>query len=219
MNTQLEDWDRLIQWNRIIPGYIGMCRTNKKNAKRKWREMNSLNDIECRSECLNNKTSATAATSVINWGWCAELPKKESAMYNAPNVNLNVNNTADQSAEQKRSYLYRRLWNIADQKKDDAKRSFGLLNDKAPATPTEIVERIKTGQFVLPTEWREDWEDYYDAVSSIEWRNPKIKKDKEGYKTWIKEIYDPARKRLEDSIVIDPPETALANLQAWESAA
>src|SRR5258708_5960176 len=72
--------------------------------------------------------------------------KKEKTMY--------VDN--DKHIESSKiNYLSQRLENLYYKKDVEARKLFGLVNDEAPETATEMVKRIQDGKFVIKDEYKD----------------------------------------------------------------
>lgn len=225
------------QWCNRIPGYYAMCRNQKKNAKKRWRsrmsyaispikdfglkvpqtDFDAVKEVCCATptayyfpkDCC--EASNITATEITN-------RRRKSAMQSTANLQLNasVNTEADVRFNE-RMYLEIRLSQVYGEKKDKLRKTYGLSDQNAPRSPKELVERIKSGMFVLPTDWAEDDEctpQWY--MSRIRWRDPSLTEDKDGYKVAALQLRTEYDKVL-DSIKIKDPTEALPELQAWEA--
>lgn len=137
--------------------------------------------------------------------------KEEKDMCYASAATINV---ADNTEKDQRKYLKSRLYDAFYEKKADAKRKFGLVDDKAPANAEELIDRIKNGKFtVTPKEQRSRWEGPFEA---IRWRDPSVKEDKDGYEAAKAEL-EKAFKEAEDVIVIKTPSEGLDAVKAFQA--
>lgn len=96
---------------------------------------------------------------------------------------------------------------------------FHLTDDEAPKTPSEFLQRIKDGKFVLPTD--EEFKKHYnylrDPGALIKWRDPAVKADKDGYDAAHKKLIA-ARDDVFDAIMVKKPIDALKDVQAFRDA-
>lgn len=125
-------------------------------------------------------------------------------------------NVADNAEKDQRRYLERRLSDIFYSKKNTAKKQFGLVNDDAPRTFEDLKARLDAGKYVIDEKdaKKKDWN---NGLSYVEWRDPSVKQDQEGYDAW-KKAAKAELTRIEDSIKIDAPADALKAVQAFEDA-
>lgn len=122
-------------------------------------------------------------------------PQKDTTMY---------------TANENKDYLASRLDEVFYAQEETLSKQFGLSRDKAPRTAKEFIQRIKDGMFELPGE-RDDY-----GMSSIIWRDPSVKEDKEGFSAAFKQLKD-AKKRVEDQIMIAENDDALKAIYDFES--
>jgi len=125
---------------------------------------------------------------------------------------------AEFNAEQNQlGYLGERTYTIYHTKKNALRKEFNLDDDESPATPTELVERIKAGKFVIPEDYK-DYRSYGCSERYIKWRDPEAKKDEAGFKAAMKKL-DAIKVATEDFFVMSNDNAArLAKLQEFESA-
>lgn len=91
---------------------------------------------------------------------------------------------AAESIEAGQRYAVRSALSTAFEKaKLGLKKQFGLIDDDAPKTPTELVERIAAGKYTIDAKDAdyEGW-DASSAVRYVRWRDPAVVEDKAGYK-------------------------------------
>lgn len=135
-------------------------------------------------------------------------------------VNPTGDNNMENNIATERSYLNTRLGDIGRTKRDELKRQYGLMDDKAPATAAEFVDRIKKGLFVVTKQARFDEDGIYSAKdafsNSTRWRDPSVKEDKEGYKK-AEAVLDKALTDTLDTIRILAPEAGLKALKDFEA--
>lgn len=137
--------------------------------------------------------------------------KPYNSNYNtATTVQLALDNGTSENAD-KRAYLTSRLSRIYYAKDRELGMQFGLHDDAYPETAKELIERIKSGLYVLP---KED-DDF--GPTDIRWRDPNKIADRAGY-TAASKLLAKEREKIQDQIVIaDPADTlkALYDLESW----
>lgn len=120
-----------------------------------------------------------------------------------PNMNTYVNASMkmpDPVAET-RDYFLNRLNGVRFEKGEDLRRKFGLEDDKSPRSPKEVIDRITAGKYVLPkTDSDDECDDYYYRPwELIQWRDPSVKKDNDGFhvaKLALDKLADDTRDKL-----------------------
>jgi hypothetical protein len=144
------------------------------------------------------------------------LPLKREE-YPMQDIRLNVNSTttAYSPEQESREHLRHRLSAVFYSKDAGLERTYGLRNDNMPETPQEVVDRIIAGKYVINK--RDDDEDYYGGPwEYIEWRDPAIKKDREGYDAAFK-ILTAAKDKTHDQIMVLSAIEGLKALQEFEA--
>lgn len=125
-----------------------------------------------------------------------------------------------ETGSEPKNYLFKRLDAAAVQKKDDLKRTFGLVDDAAPATLTELIARIQAGNIVLPhdADNKDRWaytDDGY-MIRQVRYRDPAKVEDKDGYSVASDKV-NAAKKTVEDTIVVMDAPSGLKALQDFEA--
>lgn len=142
-----------------------------------------------------------------------ESPKKENNM-NAIYIDQSTTNL---EAAQK-SYLGDRAYTVYREKLTEMKKPFGLVNDEQPRTLKEFLARITEGKFAYD---KDDFEKRQYGPEAllylIEWRDPAVKKDKEGYDAAVAKMLKELTK-VRDVIVVKNAVDGLAAVEAFESA-
>lgn len=146
----------------------------------------------------------------IKIGFGSKIKKDENPMNTYSSATVV---TADSIEKDQRRALTSALYSAFRDKVGAAKKQFGLTGDDAPQTMTEMVQRIQDGKFVIP----EQYKDHCASTSFIEWRDPAIKQDKDGYKAARKEL-DTAYQALELKLAIIPVADGLAAVEAYRDA-
>lgn len=143
--------------------------------------------------------------------------KKEQDMYTNINATLNVPNTNPD--EGKTQYLLGRLYNIKDDKTDEAETKFNIRWNDLPKTPAELIARLTTGKFTYKLgvnadgTWKEEAAWHNSPITYIDWRT--VPADNKGYDAFRAAMNDEATK-VEDAIRILPAADGLAALQKFE---
>lgn len=121
---------------------------------------------------------------------------------------------AETEAEAKRAYLADRAMGVYYKIDADLEKAFGLKNDDAPTTVSDLVKRIKENKFEI----KKDREDEYtfNPLSLITWRDPNVKKDKDGYKA-AKALLEKKQTEVADIIAIGDAKDALDAIKAFEN--
>lgn len=158
----------------------------------------------------------------------ANLKKEQQEKENTMNT-LNIvahaaqTNPGRSPEDRQKDHLVSRLNDIKYQRREVLRTQFGLDELPRPKTPSELVEYIKAGKYVLKHE--EDLEDdcdfsssefYYSPWRYIQFRDPEVKEDRAGYEKACKaleKLYDDTK----DEIIVKNPEDALAALRQFES--
>ena len=126
--------------------------------------------------------------------------------------------TAPQTSEtqDQRKYLTQRLSEVYHTKRDPLEQKFGLYDDDAPTSSTELAERLKEGKYTLRTDKEVGrWAMWFEH---IQWRSPDRKRDDEGFKAAVDDLKAERQKAL-DIIKIEDPKAgleAIKALEAWE---
>lgn len=100
------------------------------------------------------------------------LTKKEEE-----NMNTRFEDTQEGKAQ---AHVIRRADNAFHEKDGELMKHYGLHGDGAPRTWNELVKRIKDGRFKISDEHAK-MNTYGSGTEYVEWRDPKIEKDHEGY--------------------------------------
>jgi len=132
-------------------------------------------------------------------------------------IRLNVNSTVSPTyspEQESRDYLRNRLSAAYFSKDADLERAYGLRDDSSPETPQEVVDRILAGKYVINK--KEDGEYYSELLDYISWRDPAIKKDREGYDTAYK-VLKAAHNKASDQVMVLSATEGLKALQEFEA--
>lgn len=121
----------------------------------------------------------------------------------------------------KTNYLLQRFSNVKSKIRTDLYKQFGLLNEDQPANAQELVDRITSGKYILPTEKEEELmrQVYYcghNVLNSIKWRDPAIVEDKVGFKA-AEDQLDLDANDVHDAIMLKTSDEALAAIKTFES--
>lgn len=199
--------------------WYAMSRKQRKQLWKEWREKMELSELSyIASEVYNQHDSfANLRGSVYN-------QKKENTMQT-----LNIVARAEQAAsyptdQRQKDHLLGRLHEIKYTKRNALEVEFGLSELPRPKTPAELVAYIKEGKYVFKHE--DDLSEcdsgfcgnefYYSPWRYIEFRDPAVKADREGYEKAekaLEKLYDDTK----DDIVVLDVEKGLAALRQFES--
>jgi hypothetical protein len=140
--------------------------------------------------------------------WPCKKKKDETSMsYSGASATIV---TADSVELKQRSLLRNKAAEAFYGKRIDAKKKFGLMGDDAPETMKELMARIAAGKYVIPAKY----EDKYASFSFIEWRDPAVVKDEDGYKAARADLQK-AFDKIDIRLAILPLADALTELEAY----
>jgi hypothetical protein len=137
--------------------------------------------------------------------------KKEQPM----NTNIYATLEAPQTRDHTKEYLKDRLSSARSSRERKAMIKFGLEDDFFPRLAEDVVDRIKSGLYVINEERDGDCFNPWDA---IEWRDPAIKKDFPGFKKW-QELEKQTFLVAKDTVVVKSYDEGLKALQDYEALA
>lgn len=112
------------------------------------------------------------------------------------------------------NYLTSRAENVYYDQERNILKAFGLVNDEAPSTATELVKRIQDGKYVVKAENAERI--VFDPTRYITWRDPAVKEDKEGAKA-ANVVLRKLLTDTNDAIAIGTPAEGLAAVKALDA--
>lgn len=151
---------------------------------------------------------------------CTPGMKPEKCTANIPKeTTMRLYNDCEEFSPESNSlaYLGERSYSIANTKRTELMRKFGLLDDEAPKNAREFLERIASGMYVIPAD-KMDKHNYGEYTRFIEWRDPAKVKDQAGYDAAVKKL-EAAKTKAEDTLTLftSDPAKQLAALQEFES--
>lgn len=114
------------------------------------------------------------------------------------------------------SYLTRRADSEYYSKEGSLQKTFGLRDDDTPMTAQGLVDRIKTGMYVLDEKEGKRVNSPMWAIDVIRWRDPSKKEDQAGYDTAMGKLRL-MLKDTKDAIILGTPETALGKIKEIEA--
>lgn len=110
-------------------------------------------------------------------------------------------------------YLSNRIENIFDVKKRELQKQFGLVDDSEPISPQDMVDRIKTGKYII-----EEKKKYYGWSDGLRWRDPSRKEDQAGFDAANSAMQIAFRDALDTIKIISDEQArlkALKDFEAW----
>lgn len=140
---------------------------------------------------------------VVEWNTTTVAKKGNNTMYTTQTY------TNEPSA---RSHLQSRLYDTREKKNVDLRRFFGLMDDEAPETAEDTIQRIKDGKYILRPA-----SDYYRTFRDrIRWRDPAKQEDEAGYEAaW--EVLNKDFQDANDIITVLDVKDGLSALKQFES--
>lgn len=153
---------------------------------------------------------------------CTEVPAKAAWPCNKKDENPMTNAyssativTADSIEKDQRRALATTAYDAMVVKKTALKRQFGLLNDDAPDTITDLLKRIADGKFSVPEKYQDSG--IYNFFNFVEWRDPAVVQDRDGYKAARAELISEFEK-LKLRLAIIPVADALVAVESFRDA-
>ena len=145
-----------------------------------WVDMTYTQRVALKNEFFNNekkKFVKTQAAINIFSTFSASTPmmmgiKKEEETMNT----IRFEDTQEGKAQ---AYVLRRASDAYYSKERELEKHYGLRSEDAPRSWNELVKRIKDGKFTISDEHAKM--NHYDPFGYVEWRDPKIEKDHEGF--------------------------------------
>jgi hypothetical protein len=187
MNAYEQDcWDRFEEWCDLIPGYVGADKNKKKRLKKEYKMANLGFAQSCLAKCIvlddRIKQSPMPCTAKAN------APRKgNDNMYVEQNMTVKEKTTEDV----RREHFLVQLDAIYCKKDAELREKFGISVKKAPKTPKELVEWIKSGEYTFTKGYDPEDEDTWDTWEipyyGIRWT--KVKEDRKGYDEAYKALH------------------------------
>lgn len=160
----------------------------------------------CTTECKPNPVPATKKKG------------KPMSRYYDEDQDCYVHAPETDAADQ-RSYFKNRISQIGYDKTAELRRKFGLENDFAPESATELVKRIQDGKYVIKKEYED--KKAYNPFQYITWRDPAVKEDQVGFDAaW--NAFEKAQTKARDAVMAlsaDKAMEAVQSLEAWTPSA
>lgn len=157
---------------------------------------------------LHKNSLAVCDNAPAKAAWPCKKKKEETSMsYSGASATIVTSDSVER--DQRRHLRAKAAAGFYD-KKYAAKKQFGLVGDDTPETMGEMIARIQAGKFVLA----EKNKDKYATTGYIEWRDPSVKEDKDGYKAARADLAK-AFEKLDTRLAILPLADALTELEAY----
>ena len=128
-----------------------------------------------------------------------------------------MNTTTVDTTVTARAALDRALNNLQNNVEEKAYETFHLRDKVVPETAQELVDLVKSDEFILPDTEDDDYDprDYqFDSFRGLRFK-PKHKKDREGFEKHM-EAFKKDRNALRLEIQVLEPEKALVNFKKLE---
>lgn len=133
--------------------------------------------------------------------------EKEDTMYLNASTPLEI---------QQKAFLNDRLRSSYNEKLQDLRLTFGLVDDDAPTTWNELVERITSKRFTITEEKAKERFYFSEVMYAPTWRDPSKVKDQDGFDKAEAEARD-AKRDAEAAIMIKSADEGLAAVEAFEA--
>lgn len=196
---QLKVMQRLLtKYIDIAQGYDGGKHIKKEN----------MNTSNCCVPTISNDYRPTNSPVNVMWQELAVFAAYPQMVVNKKEEEMNTE-TQDQ-----RNYLSRQLSSVAYAKDVETMKSFGLTDDPTPRKGSELLDRIKSGKYILRDEKSVRYAE--SALDYFEWRDPAVVKDQDGFDAAAK-VMQKSRIDAERTIQIAAPADGLAALKAFEA--
>lgn len=163
---------------------------------------NSLGSCTC-----TEKVCAPCAAPLPPKGWAGKQEEKDTTMMYLNNSPLDI---------QQKAYLADRLNKASHKKEDDLCHAFNLVDDDAPESIAELVDRITKGRFVADDETLKRKVYHGELLHSMTWRDPAAKRDQDGYDAAYKAM-QAAKTAATDAIMVKDADAGLAAVTDFAS--
>lgn len=205
---------------------------NKNTLKRRRNRMNKKNNCYNKYVVLRKTVDEwedlpcpkllpmqlTTNTQLDSLGYCYDIPPQEQKEPEMNYVSASAVQVAANPEKEQRYYLSTRLSDITYFKAKNLLVKYGLRGEDSPRNAYETVARIKAGMYVIDEEIdSEEGLCLQSPLYGLEWRDPAIKKDREGYEK-ARDQLDKDRKAVQDIIQIKSLDEGLTAVQEFEKA-
>lgn len=121
---------------------------------------------------------------------------------------------ADTTEKDQRSHARYRTETIFYEKKSELKKQFGLIDDEAPETAADFIQRITDGKYMIPKEKLD--KKTYGPERYIRWRSPDMIEDTAGYND-AKAKLETAYADAKDKIALGSASDLLSTLESFKA--
>jgi hypothetical protein len=111
-------------------------------------------------------------------------------------------------------HLTDRLSEATEAKRSEARKAFGLENDDRPSTAKAFVDRITSGKFYIPEDRKNQYS--YDPTDYIQWRDPAIKRDEDGFQKAVTAL-EAASDDVLDNIIVKGNDAGLDAIKEFKA--
>jgi hypothetical protein len=116
---------------------------------------------------------------------------------------------------QQKAYLLNRVRSIRADKESMLLTRYNIVDDPAPVSAEELVERITQGKYIITPKDPRRYD--YSPFDRITWRDPAKVKDEAGHLKAL-EVLQAMKTKVKDAIWIGTPEDGLKAVQEFEAA-
>lgn len=217
-------------WLKYIPGYEKKTKSERTGIKREIADALGLNNVGDIEEAhlisyFQKKKETTMELRALKVSFVQEdyaydadyIDDCDCDSCSEIRMNKKEENMDNNIQTRRIAHLRDRAESVFFTHQRNLQKKFGLVDDDAPLTANELVQRIKDGKFVIP-EGKGDTRYYsgYNGTAMIEWRDPAVKKDRKGYDE-AEKVLNKAVTELGDKIEILDPVESLKALQEFEA--
>lgn len=178
--------------------------------------------IECCASNYSYNQPVSLGCTPVPPATVTQAPKRKKKMSYDDDFCDECDGRAIPVETKQRKYLLTRLYELNQDKEYAARKTFNIDDDPAPEGGDQLVERIKSGKFILNQELidatnKEGRFFSMPCLYGIEWRDPAKPSDEAGFKAFrdkLNKLYTDTA----DTINIASPADGLVALKAFEAA-
>lgn len=163
-------------------------------------------------------SSLTGEVTYITFGNCPKAVPVDIPSTSSKDMETTMNTVAIDTTLNARRHINSAIFSVNCAVEREALKKFGLIESRRPQTAEELVEWIKSDDFILPKVDAEDYceEDYkYEKFLGLTFP-PKIKRDRAGFDKFMDD-FRKEKSSLELEVQVLEPADALKNFKKFES--